>query len=220
VSSLERALVLYVAIAPPAIVIAVAAIVGYAGTFNPAPLVAFSALALVVLAGPNMTLHNQRIIGWAWAALLLVPPLLVTVFVNFAPLIGIDPRISQPSAAAGRFFADSFERRAGKPLAYIGGDKQLALMIASGAPGRPRVLSDSPGFKKVGAAEIAEKGAIVVWPATDQAGTPPTDIKARYPDLTPDTPRAFDRALQVWRPSLRVGWGIIRPATTQPAPAQ
>lgn len=214
---IERALILFVAIAPPIVVTSAAAIIGYAGVINPAPLVTFSALALVIAAGPNITLHNQRIISWAWAALLFVPPLLVSIFVTTAPLVGLDLRVAQPASAVGRFFADTFERRTGKPLAYVGGDQNLALMIGVGAPNRPRVIGDKPGFPKPAAAEIAEKGAIIVWPATDQAGTPPPDIKARYPDLTPDVPRAFDRSIQVWRPLLRIGWGLIRPAN---APAQ
>ncbi len=220
VNSLERALIFYVAIAPPVVVTAAAALIGYAGALNPAPIVAFSALALVVAAGPDITLHNQRIIGWAWAVLLLVPPLLVSVFVTTAPLLGADLRIAQPATAVGRFFAETFERRTGKPLAYVGGDRNLALMLAAGAPNRPRVLGDTPGLAKPSAADIADKGAIIVWPAADQAGTPPPDIKARYPDLITDVPRAFDRTIQVWRPLLRIGWGLVRPASSPATPAQ
>ena len=58
---------------------------------------------------------------------------------------------------------------------------------------------------------IAEQGAIVVWAASDQAGEPPPEIKARYPNLVPELPRAFERQFQALLPVLRVGWGVIRP---------
>ena len=36
----------------------------------------------------------------------------------------------------------------------------------------------------------------VVWLATDNAGTPPPAIKASFPDLVPEVPRAFERPVQ------------------------
>ena len=60
-------------------------------------------------------------------------------------------------------------------------------------------------------ADVATKGAIVVWPTTDTAGTPPAAIKQRFPDLVPEVPRAFERAVQGRLPLLRIGWALIRP---------
>jgi len=45
----------------------------------------------------------------------------------------------------------------------------------------------------------------------DTAGTPPLDVKARFPDLIPELPRAFERRVQGQLPLLRLGWGVIRP---------
>jgi len=61
-----------------------------------------------------------------------------------------------------------------------------------------------------------------VWRATDSAGTPPPEVKAQFPDIVPEVPRAFDRAIPGRAPVLRIGWGVVRPQATSPAaqPAQ
>ena len=38
---------------------------------------------------------------------------------------GTDLRVAQPAAAMGRFFAESFERRTGRPLAVVSGDARI-----------------------------------------------------------------------------------------------
>jgi 4-amino-4-deoxy-L-arabinose transferase-like glycosyltransferase len=213
VDDTSRALIFYVALAPAVAVTVGAAIVGYAGTLNPAPLVVFSGLALIVAAGPRISLHNQHLLGWAWTGLLLVPPVVIAIFVSAAPvLFGTELKVAQPASAVGRFFAENFERRTGRPLAIVAGDRNLALMVAAGAPSRPAAIVEEPGFPKVTAKDIADKGMIVVWPVTDTAGTPPPAIKERFPDLAPEVPRAFERPVQGWQPLLRIGWGMIRPA--------
>ena len=58
---------------------------------------------------------------------------------------------------------------------------------------------------------IEEKGAIVVWPATDTAGAPPAAIKAAFPDLVPEVPRGVRARGAGPLPLLRIGWGMIRP---------
>lgn len=224
VDDVSRALIFYVALAPAIIATVGAAIVGYTGILNPAPLVVFSGLALIIAAGPRIALHNQHLLGWAWAGLLLVPPIVIAAFVTAAPvLLGTELKVAQPASAVSRFFAENFERRTGRPLAIVAGDRNLALMVAAVAPSRPAAMIEEPGFPKIIAAkDIPEKGMIVVWPATDTAGTPPPSIKARFPDLAPEVPRAFERSIQGWQPLLRIGWGMVRPAATTPAspPAQ
>jgi hypothetical protein len=63
-----------------------------------------------------------------------------------------------------------------------------------------------------------QKGAILVWPTTDTAGTPPPDIKADFPDIVPEVPRAFERTVQGRLPLLRIGWAVIRPAAPPDTP--
>jgi hypothetical protein len=58
---------------------------------------------------------------------------------------------------------------------------------------------------------IKSKGAIVVWPTSDTAGTPPPVLKERFPELVPEVPRVFERAVQGRLPLIRIGWAVIRP---------
>jgi hypothetical protein len=60
---------------------------------------------------------------------------------------------------------------------------------------------------------IAEKGAVIIWPATDNAGHPPPEIAREFPDLAIEVPRAFTRQYQGRMPLMRIGWGMIRPRT-------
>jgi hypothetical protein len=57
---------------------------------------------------------------------------------------------------------------------------------------------------------------IVVWPAGNTQGLPPADIKARFPTLVAEVPRAFGYSIQGMLPLARVGWGMIRPSGEGP----
>jgi hypothetical protein len=63
----------------------------------------------------------------------------------------------------------------------------------------------------VTAEALRAKGAIVVWPTADTAGTPPNALRQRFPDLVPEVPRAFERSVQGRLPLVRIGWALIRP---------
>ena len=65
--------------------------------------------------------------------------------------------------------------------------------------------------------DIRANGAVVMWPSADTAGTPPAAITARFPGLVPEVPRSFERAVQGRLPLLRIGWALIRPASTAAA---
>jgi hypothetical protein len=185
-----------------------------------APLVVLSGLAVILAAGDNIKLHHQRILGFAWIGLLAVPALFVPFLMVMLPwTAGTDLRVAQPANAMGRFFADSFERRTGQPLAVVTGDPGTAALVALAAPSRPSVFFDSDPARSpwVTADDIRKKGAIVVWIAADTSPTPPPDIKAYFPDLVPEVPRTFDRPVQGRLPLLRVGWGVIRPGSVAPA---
>src|SRR5438876_1221065 len=112
-----------------------------------------------------------------------------------------------------RFFSESFERRTNAPLRIVTGDPRTAALVALGAPSRPSLfLSATPERSPwVTPAAIRTNGAIVVWPTTDTAGTPPAEIREQFPDLVPEVPRAFERAVQGRLPLLRIGWAVIRP---------
>jgi hypothetical protein len=52
---------------------------------------------------------------------------------------------------------------------------------------------------------------VLVWPATDSAGTPPATLKSAFPEMVPEVPRSFARTMQGFLPLIRVGWAVIRP---------
>jgi hypothetical protein len=181
-----------------------------------APLLILSGLAVVVAVGPQIELHHQRILGLAWAGLLVVPALFVPIAILVLPwAAGTDLRVAQPAAAMGRFFAESFERRTGRPLAVVGGDTRTAALVAVAAPSRPSVYfaTDPELSSRVTAEDVRDKGAVVVWPAADTNPAPPPEIKAQFPDLVPEVPRSFERPVRGRLPPLLIGWAVIRPAS-------
>ncbi len=58
----------------------------------------------------------------------------------------------------------------------------------------------------------------MLWRATDSAGSPPPHIRAQFPDLVAEVPRAFERPLSGRAPLLRIGWGMIRPRAQAATP--
>jgi len=180
-----------------------------------APFLTLSGLAVVVFAGNSIELHHQRILGMAWAALLVVPAFLVPIAIVVLPwATGTELKVAQPATAIGKFFAESFVRRTGRPLAFVGGDQRIAELVAVGAPSRPNVYFDTnpgPGAR-ITTDAVRANGAVIVWPAADTNPAPPPEIKARFPDLVPEVPHAFARPVRGRLPSLLIGWGVIRPA--------
>ena len=174
----------------------------------------------IMAAGDSIALFHQRILGYAWAGLLVVPALFVPVVMVLLPwAAGTDLKIEQPANAMGRFFAENFERRTGRPLAVVTGDVGTATLIALAAPSRPSVYFDADPARSpwVTPDDIRNKGAVVVWLTADTTPTPPAEIKARFPDLIPEVPRTFPRPVQGRLPPLRVGWGVIRPGSVAAA---
>jgi hypothetical protein len=185
-----------------------------------APLVVLSGLAVVMAAGDSIALYHQRVLGFAWAGLLVVPAAFIPLLIVLLPwMAGTDLKIAQPANAMGRFFADSFERRTGRPLAIVTGDPRTAALVALAAPSRPSVFFDSDPERSpwVTVDDIRKKGAVVLWLAADTTPTPPPDIAAYFPDLVPEVPRTFDRPVQGRMPLLRIGWGVIRPGSVAAA---
>lgn len=180
-----------------------------------APLVVLSALAAILIAGDAIELYHQRVLGLAWAGLLLVPAIMVPAVMFLLPwTLASDLPVAEPAVAMGRFFADTFQSRTGRPLAVVSGEIGPAAIVAVGAPSRPSVYFDDDPQRSpsVTPADIRRKGAIVLWHATDTNPAPPPDIKALFPDLIAEVPQVFERRVQGRMPPLRVGWAMIRPA--------
>jgi hypothetical protein len=210
-----RRLIYVTALAPVLIATASATIAGERVSVGAlAPYLMMSGLAVVVAAGPVIVVHRQRIVGFAWALLLLMPPAIMVAAIVALPWVaGVELKVAVPANDMGRFFAENFERRTGKPLQIVTGDPRLSVLVAVGAPSRPSVyaLFRPERTPWVTDLDILSKGAVVLWNAVDTAGAPPPDIRARFPDLVPELPRAFEHTVQGRLPLARIGWGVIRP---------
>ena len=206
--------VYYFAMVPALFATFVAVLLGWAGFVGGvAPLVILSGLAVIVAAGDRIELSHQRVVISAWFGLLLVPPAIAVVALGVLPWIGVDLSVNRPAEAMASFFSESFERRVGSPARIVTGEPRTAALVAMGSPSRPSLFLVATPERSpwVTMNDIKVKGAIVVWPTTDTAGTPPADIKERFPDLVPEVPRAFERPVQGRLPLLRIGWAVIRP---------
>ena len=179
-----------------------------------APLVVLSGLALIVFAGDRVLLYRERLVSSAWVGLLVAPPLLMVVGIILLPwTFATDLKMSQPANAEGRFFAENYQRRTGRPLDYVTGDERMAPLVALGSPNRPHVFFNWAPERSPWAsvADLHSVGGLLVWPATDNSGTPPATLKAQFPAMVPEVPRSFARTIQGLLPLMRFGWAVIRP---------
>src|SRR5579875_3378427 len=186
-----------------------------------APLVVLSGLAAILAAGDRALLYRERATSSAWLGLLFAPPAMVVLALALLPWIGgVDPRVAQPAADEGAFFADSYQRRTGRPLLYVTGDPRVAPLVALGARSRPHVyFAWAPERSPWASAEdVREQGGVVVWRIDDNATAPPPALKALFPEMVPEVPRFFARPVQGTLPLIRIGWAVIRPREAGAAP--
>jgi hypothetical protein len=172
-----------------------------------------SGLAAIVATGDLVHLRRQRLLRSVWAIAVLAPALAVIATTLFLPWTGAtEVATSFPARAIAHFFGDSFERRTNQRLRAVTGDPQLATLISLDA-GRPHLFLDATPERTpwLTLAKFNETGGVVVWRASDTAGTPPADIAKRFPGLVPEVPRAFEWLVTGRQPLLRIGWAIVRP---------
>ncbi|HZR87658.1 MAG TPA: glycosyltransferase family 39 protein [Bradyrhizobium sp.] len=172
-----------------------------------------SGLAVVVAAGDLIHLRRQRLLRAVWAAIIVAPAIAVVGSTLFLPWTSAkEIATSLPSRAIGAFFTDAFERRTNHRLAAVAGDAEIASLVALGA-GRPHLFLDAnpKASPWIDQAKFNETGGVVVWRASDTAGTPPAEIARHFPGLVPEVPRSFDRLVNGRQPTLRIGWAIVRP---------
>ena len=208
-----RQFVYFFALVPALMATVVAVLAGWAEPVGGiAPLVILSGLAVIVAAGDGIELSHQHVVISAWFGLLLAPPALAIIAILMMPWLGIELNVSKPAKPIAQFFADSFQRRTGTPLQIVAGDPRTAALVSLRAP-RPSLLLDATPDRSpwVTFNDVRARGAIVVWPTTDTAGTPPPAIKERFPELVPEVPQDFKRPILGRLPVLRIGWAVIRP---------
>jgi 4-amino-4-deoxy-L-arabinose transferase-like glycosyltransferase len=216
VAPLARAYVYCFALLPALVAIAV---VLHTNRFGPldrvTPLLVLTGLAVIVAAGDRVYLYREGLVSTAWVGLLIAPPLLAVLSIAVMPWVThSELAIAQPMRAIATYFGDSFQRRTGKPLKYVAGDPQLALLVALGAPSRPHVYFDWAPERSpwASAADLRRDGAVLVWPAPETSRNAPAGLKAQFPELVPEVPRSFERPVQGFLPLLRLGWAVLRPA--------
>ena len=219
VEPLARAFVYLFAIAPALVALALVFASNRLGPLDHiTPLVVLSGLAVVLAAGDKILLYRERLVSSAWFGLLFAPPaVLVLEVAILAWVVGIDLRIMQTAYTEGQFYGDIFQRRTGKPLAYLSGDPRLAPLIALAAPSRPHVYFAWAPHRSpwTSPEDFRTHGGILVWPAADNTGTPPATLRAQFPDIVPEVPRSFPRAVQGVLPLIRLGWSMQRPPAPQ-----
>jgi 4-amino-4-deoxy-L-arabinose transferase-like glycosyltransferase len=216
-----RSFIYCFALAPVIVVTTFAVVSGKADLSGIPPLLVLSGLAIVAAAGDMIMLHHQRILTIAWISLLIVPAILMAMGVLLLPaLFAVDLRTAQPADEIAQFVTENFERRTQRKLEVVAGDPRLASLVSVASASRPQVFhAPGSGRPQLATREDAlEKGAVVLWRATDNAGTPPPEVTAQFPGLVPEVPRAFDRALPGRAPVLRIGWGVVRPKAQTTAP--
>jgi hypothetical protein len=172
-----------------------------------------SGLAVIVAAGDLVQLRQQRVLRSVWAAAVVAPALAVFVTTVFLPWTGGgEVATALPATAIARFFGDSFERRTNLRLGAVTGDPQLAGLVALDS-GRPHLFLDNTPDRTpwLTLEKFSRTGGVVVWRASDTAGTPPADIAQHFPGLVPEVPHAFERLVNGRQPLLRIGWAIVRP---------
>ena len=174
-------------------------------------------LAIVIVAGDLIALRRQQFLRTVWLVVIAAPAAVILGTAFIQPWVGSSElRTSLPARDIGRFFGENFERRTGRPLAAVAGDPHLATLIGFAARSRPHVMFDATPQQTpwITSKLFAEHGGVVVWRAADTAGTPPEDIRTRFPGLVPEVPRSFERLVKGRQPLVRIGWAIVRPQTS------
>jgi hypothetical protein len=172
-----------------------------------------SGLAAIVATGDLVHLRRQRLLRTIWGAAIVLPALSVVAATLFLPWTGSSEVVtSLPARSIAQFFGDSFERRTNQRLRAVAGDAQIASLISLDR-GRPHLFLDATPERTpwLTPAKFSETGGVVVWRASDTAGTPPPELAQRFPGLTPEVPRAFEWLVNGRQPLLRIGWAIVRP---------
>lgn len=217
VQPLGRNFVYFFALAPALGAVLISGLFGLDAVVGGAGIVlVMSGLAVVVVAGDLIAMRRARMLRTVWIAAIVAPAAGVVLAVLFLPWSGTgEIATSMPARAISDFFDDSFARRTNHRLRAVAGETQLASLITLHS-GRPHLFIDAAPARTpwVTPAKFTETGGVVVWRASDTAGTPPPEILARFPGIVPEVPRAFEWLVTGRQQLLRIGWAIVRPKGT------
>lgn len=214
VEPLARNFVYFFALAPALGAVLISGLLGLDAVVGGAGVVlVLSGLAVVVGAGDLIAMRRARMLRMVWAAAVIAPAIGVVLAVLLLPWTDANEiATSMPARAISDFFDESFARRTNHRLRAVAGETQLASLITLHS-GRPHLFIDAEPARTpwINQAKFSETGGVVVWRASDTAGTPPPDILARFPGIVPEVPRAFEWLVTGRQQLLRIGWAIVRP---------
>lgn len=212
-----RRFVIYFAAVPALVATLVSALFGLTTIFGGAGTVSLLAgLVTILFSGDLIPLRRQETLRTVWAALIAAPAVALMAQALIQPWVSsTEIPTALPVRAMAQFVSESFENRTHLPLHAVAGDPELATLIALGAAARPHVFFNAEPDRTpwYSLDKFRETGGVVVWRAADTAGTPPAEILRAFPGLAPELPRAFARMVNGRQPLVRLGWGMVRPAS-------
>ena len=180
-----------------------------------APVLLYSGLLAVVLAGDSLHIHRQRAAAFVAIMFLLLPPFLDALTGFVAPWVGNRGLPTNwPAADAARMVTGAFRARTGKRLEIVVADPLIASEVALASRDRPHVFPDgdrarAPWIKD---GDLRAKGAVVMWPIFRGNTAPPAALAANLPLFVPEAPMTLSWVRPGRLDPVRLGWAIIPPA--------
>jgi hypothetical protein len=210
-----KLLVTVLALVPPVLAVLLAVMLGlrFAATAA-APLVLYSGLLAVVLAGEALRVHRQRMVAVAALTLLFLPPVLELATSFASPYFAAAGRTTNwPAQAAARYMTDIYRTRTGRPLEYVVGNEWQASAIALASRDRPHVFIDADPSQSPWADrdKLEASGGIVIWNIRGADGAPPAALAAQLPPLVPESPLTLNWIRPGNLDFIRLGWAIVLP---------
>ena len=195
---------------------AIAAVLGLRTTIGAfAPLLLYSGLFAVVLAGDSLHIHRQRAVAFVAIMLLVLPPVLDALTGFVAPWVGNRGLPTNwPAAEAARAVTAAFRARTGKRLEIIIADPVIAGEIALASRDRPHSFPNgdpqlAPWIKE---GDLRAKGAVVIWPILRGNTAPPATLAGNLPLFVSEAPMTLSWVQPGRLDPVRLGWAIIPPA--------
>lgn len=179
-----------------------------------APLVLYSGLFVIVLAGQALRVHRQRSVAVAALSLLFLPPALELATAYASPWFERGHSTNWPAREAARYMTDVYRTRTGRPLEFLAGSELLASELALASADRPRIFvsvdpARSPWANR---GDLEAAGAVAVWNIRGADTAPPPELAANLPPLVPESPLTLRWARPGNLDFVRLGWAIIPPA--------
>jgi hypothetical protein len=212
---LGKLVVSVIATAPPLLAVIVAIVFGLRfSAFAAAPLVLYSGLLVMVLAGEALRVHRQRLVAAAAMTLLFLPPVLELATSLALPYVSASGRTTNwPASAAARYITDVYRTRTGQPMAYVVGGEWQASAIALASRDRPHVFIDADPVRSPWASreKLETEGGVVVWSIRGADASPPPALAEKLPPLVAESPLTLNWARPGNLDFIRLGWAIVPP---------